>query len=326
MIAKYTMKNTLSTLATVHSFEEYEQFKQQTFILENIAKEIINRHHLPTTPLTLFSEGTNIVFLHNDSNVIKIFPPFHQDQFNSEQLVLKHLEAKLSIKTPCIQHIGDIAGWPYIIMTKLNGTLLETLWENLDHSNKKIIIRELGALIKEVHAIPTNGLEEIDCHWETFISKQIANCANQHRSRRLAESLVQQIPDYLAPIEQSLRIIRKPVLLTGEYTPMNFMVKKIADVWHIDGLFDFGDAMLGLPEYDLLGPGAFLIQGDSSLLREFLTAYGYSAGQMNQSLSQKLTALMLLHKYSHLKVQIRINEWENKVKNIQDLEKLVWGL
>ncbi len=46
---------------------------------------------------------------------------------------------------------------------------------------------------------------------------------------------------------------------------------------------------------------------------------------MNQNLSHQLTALMLLHKYSHLKVQIRINEWENKVKNIQDLERLVWG-
>ena len=83
--------------------------------------------------------------------------------------------------------------------------------------------------------------------------------------------------------------------------------------------------MLGLAEYDLLGPGAFLIQGDPLLLREFLTAYGYSADQMNQNLSHKLTALMLLHKYSHLKVQIRINQWEHKVKNIQDLAKLVWG-
>ncbi len=222
------MDSKLSAIfSSIHSFEEYELLKQQINILENIAKEIINRHQLPTTSLKLFSEGTNIVFLHDDLNVIKIFPPFHQNQFKSEQLVLKHLEAKLSVKTPAIQHIGDIAGWPYIIMTKFDGTLLETLWENLAHSNKKIIIRQLGSLIKEVHAISTDGLEEIDCHWETFISQQIRNCVNQHRRRHLAESLVQQIPSYLATIEKSLQTIRKPVLLTGEYTPMNFMVKKI---------------------------------------------------------------------------------------------------
>ena len=111
------------------------------------------------------------------------------------------------------------------------------------------------------------------------------------RSRRLAETLVQQIPGYLASIEKSLRSIHKPVLLTGEYTPMNFMVKKMDDTWHIDSLFDFGDAMLGLSEYDLLGPGAFLIQGDQSLLREFLIAYGYSTAQMNQNLSHQTNSL-----------------------------------
>lgn len=59
------------------------------------------------------------------------------------------------------------------------------------------------------------------------------------------------------------------------YTPMNFLVKQVHGIWHINGLIDFGDAMLGLPEYDLLGPGAFLIQGDKQLLCAFLTAYGY---------------------------------------------------
>ena len=83
--------------------------------------------------------------------------------------------------------------------------------------------------------------------------------------------------------------------------------------------------MLGLPEYDLLGPGAFLIQGDKVLLREFLSSYGYSPEEMTTALSRKLTALMLLHRYSRLNVQIRIENWENKVKNLDDLESLVWG-
>lgn len=83
--------------------------------------------------------------------------------------------------------------------------------------------------------------------------------------------------------------------------------------------------MLGLPEYDLLGPGAFLIQGDKILLREFLSSYGYSSKEMTNALRHKLTALMLLHRYSRLNAQIRIENWENKVRSLEDLEKLVWG-
>ncbi len=45
------MKNTLYVLSSIHSFEEYEQFKQQIDILENIAKEILSRHQMPARSL-----------------------------------------------------------------------------------------------------------------------------------------------------------------------------------------------------------------------------------------------------------------------------------
>ena len=106
---------------------------------------------------------------------------------------------------------------------------------------------------------------------------------------------------------------------------MNFLVKQKCGIWHINGLIDFGDCMLGLPEYDLLGPGVFLIQGNKKLLREFLFAYGYTPEKITPLLSRQLTALMLLHRYSNLNVQIRINNWKNMVSSINDIEKLVWG-
>lgn len=142
---------------------------------------------------------------------------------------------------------------------------------------------------------------------------------------QLPTFLVEQIPDYLASIQKSLWLNLKPVILTGEYTPMNFLVQQVNGSWHIDGLIDFGDAMLGLPAYDLLGPSAFLIQGNKLLLREFLMSYGYTSEEMTSELSHKLTALMLLHRYSNLNTQIRIKDWKNKVHSMKDLENLIWG-
>lgn len=319
------LSNLQVILSSVHSFEAYEILKRDAAIRNPIAKEIIERHQLPEAPLKLFAEGTNIVFAYGDHTVIKIFPPFHLDQFKSELLVLKHLQGKLSVKTPRIKAEGDIFGWPYIVMDQLNGALLETLWDNMNHAHKMIIMRELGSLIYEVHSLPTSGLEEIDCHWEHFIQEQMNRCVEQHQSNGLSSALLEEMPSYLDSIKDSLIKIEKPVLLTGEYTPMNFLVKQKDDVWHIDALIDFGDSMLGLPEYDLLGPGAFLIQGDKSLLREFLMSYGYSSNALTQALSHQLMALMLLHKYSNLNVQVRIEDWTSKVQNLKDLENLVWG-
>jgi hygromycin-B 7''-O-kinase len=317
--------NLQAIFSSTHSFEDYEILKQDTDIVTAIAKEVIKRHQLPEAPLKLFSEGTNIVFAYGDHTVIKVFPPIHLDQFKSEILVLKHLQGKLLVKTPTVTAEGEIFGWPYMVMNQLNGTLLETLWDTMNHDNKMILMRELGSLIREVHSLPTHGLEEIDCHWEHFVQEQINHCTEQHRSGGLSNALLEEIPSYLDSTKDSLVKIEKPVLLTGEYTPMNFLVKQTRGVWHIDALIDFGDSMLGLPEYDLLGPGAFLIQGDKALLKEFLGSYGYASNAMTPALSHQLMALMLLHKYSNLKAQLRIKDWTSKVRSLKDLENLVWG-
>lgn len=319
------MNNINNRLASISSFEEFEKLKLAGQILEDIIKEILACHNLPMKPLTPFSEGTNIVFSYNDDLVIKVFPPFHQDQFESERLVLKALEGNLSVETPIIHYEGKIAGWPYIIATQLKGTLLENLWNTLSHSNKLVIIKELGSLIREVHSLSINGLDSIDCHWVTFIKNQIKDCVENHKTKRLPNSLLGQIPSYIEGIKRSLLKIEKPVLLTGEYTPMNLLVTNAEGTWHISGLIDFGDAMLGHYQYDLLGPGAFLIQGDKELLKTFLSAYGYLPHELNSQLSHQLTALMLLHKYSNLEAQIRIDGWKNKLSSIKELEQLVWG-
>lgn len=310
-------------LSTIQTFEDYEKLKQR--VEEDLVRAVIHRHQLPQASLTLFSDGTNIVFSYGDSKVIKIFPPFHQNQFESERLVLKHLDGKLSIKTPTLEYEGELLGWPYLIMSKLEGTNLETLWEGMPQNNKAVILRELGQLIREVHALPIEGLEAIDCHWPQFLEKQITNCVEQHQTKGLSAILLEQIPTYLESIKEILPTFKKPVILTGEYTPMNFLVNQVDDVWHICGLIDFGDAMLGLPLYDLLGPGAFLIQGDKQLLRTFLIAYGYLPHELTNKLSYQLTALMLLHQYSNLNIQVRIPNWKEKVNSVQDLENLVWG-
>lgn len=320
------MNNIKHLLTSISSFEEFEQFKLTSNIFEDVIKKILVRHNLHPKSLTPFSEGTNIVFSCDENWVIKLFPPFHQDQFESERLVLKALDSKLSIQTPSIHCEGEIVGWPYLIMTKLEGTLLETLWHTLNHQNKLVIMRELGLLIREVHALPTKGLETIDCHWRCFIENQIKHCIENHRTNKLSSNLLNEIPSYIEAVHDSLLKIEKPVLLTGEYTPMNFLVTHIDGLWHISGLIDFGDAMLGHYKYDLLGPGAFLIQGDKQLLKAFLSAYGISADEMSAELSHQLTALMLLHKYSNLDVQVRVADWKKKVSSLKALENLVWGL
>lgn len=102
------MKNSNNTFPEVNTDEEYENFKlNNSELLKRVALEVIAQHHLPDAPLSPL-DGTNIVFSHGKSRVIKIFPPLHKSHFDNEVLTMKHLHNKLSVKTPKIEYAGEI--------------------------------------------------------------------------------------------------------------------------------------------------------------------------------------------------------------------------
>lgn len=315
-------RNLLEKLHDITNFESFEKSTMDSELWESVVHEIISLHQLSEFKLERCEEGTNIVFYYGDF-VIKIFPPFHEAQWENERLVLKHLFGQLSVPTPELKYAGQIQNWPYLVMTRLSGILLEQIWTTLSHHNKLILIEELGKLIHEVHNLPIDDLA-IDFNWQDFLEQQMKNCIPQHQNMQLANKLLPEMPSYIESIKSKL-FSDQTVLLTGEYTPMNLLVKEKNGIWHLSGLFDFGDTMLGLPQYDLLGPGAFLVQGDKELLQTFLIAYGYAPNELIATLSHQLTALMLLHQYSNLDIQLRINHWQDRVNNLKELENLVWG-
>ena len=306
--------------------DDYDQMRRNidVALFSDAAREIVDLHSLPQETLQLFPDGSNVIFAHGKNQVIKLFPHLLMDQYESERLVLKHLDAKLTISTPKLLHEGEIDGWPYLVMSRIEGITLETIWNTLDPPQKLRLIREIGQLIKQVHSLPTEGLQAIDFHWPQFLENQYLHCLKRHQKNGLKETLLKQLPDYLRTSPPIPRDAFKPVLLTGEYTPFNLLVRPEDDHWTLCGMIDFGDCMLGLPEYDLLGPGAFLIEGNAGLLREFLLSYGYQENDLTPKLGRKLTLLMLLHRFSNLKNQLRIPNWENRVKSFEDLEELVW--
>lgn len=84
--------------------------------------------------------------------------------------------------------------------------------------------------------------------------------------------------------------------------------------------------MTGWGEYDLLGPGAFMAEGRPGRIRSLLHGFGYSDDMMDATLSRRLFALSLLHRFSDPMRQIRIEGWQQKADNLRELERLLWPL
>ncbi len=262
--------------------------------------------------LRQMEQGSVLVALLGGQRVIKLYPPFLQDHFDFESAVLARLGGRLQVPTPTLEATGTRDGWPYLVMSQLAGDGLEAVWPSLDERGKCTLLRQLGALAAEVHALPVGDIAGFAPRWEDFIDAQRERCAARQRRTGLPQHLLAQLADFL----QGELPSGPPVILTGEYTPMNLLA---AD-GRLAGMYDFGDGLVGPAPYDWLGPMVFLAAGHAARRDAFFQGYGAAPDAADRL---ALLRLLLLHRYSNLKVQIALPGWQ-QAQTFEDLAARIW--
>ena len=274
---------------------EHLQTDAQTWL--PAVQAICQRHGLPIDALVRLSEGTNVVFALGTQQIIKLYPPHWHRLWVAERLVAEHIFGKLSVATPEIVAAGDLEGWPYLVMQRLAGRYLSEVWGAMAAPNQLQLVADLGALLAQLHALPTRGLEMLEADWPAVIADRVRGCVQRHREQGMAEVWLQQLPAYLARAQPLYPASFPPVIVSGDIHQYHLLVAEAQGQWRLAGLFDFDDARVGFHEYDLAATGLFLMAGRSQLLRTFLRAYGYADADLDEALSHRLLSYTLLHRY-----------------------------
>lgn len=267
-------------------------------------------------PVVQVSEGTVLVALWRRDRVLKLYPPFLRDHCLFERAALCQLHGRLSLPTPELVACGDHHGWPYTVMSRLQGELLMPRWAVFSEPARCQLLHELGALAAQVHALPVGELAALAPPWERFLCVQRERCLSRQQRTGLPAHLLQQLEEFLDP--QSVADLLPPpyVTLTGEYTPMNLLVQGE----RLSGMFDFGDGLVGPREYDWLGPLCFLVAGQAARCRAFMSGYGFT---LDHALRLRLMRLLLLHRYSHLPAQLALPGWRQQ-PDFDSLARALW--
>ena len=153
---------------------------------------------------------------------------------------------------------------------------------------------------------------------------QIEQCRARHERLGLPQKFLDGLDDLLREAVELIPIAATPVILTGEYIPENFLLRRENTGWGVSGLIDFGDVLTGWGEYDLLGPSAFMSAGRPRRVRSLFRGFGYSPGDINSTFKRRLMALMLLHRFSDLNRHICIEGWQQKAADLFELQELLW--
>src|SRR4051794_3753424 len=291
------MSGTGSSLPAVANRAELIAADREPAIWLPTVHMICEQLDIPATALRRMSEGSNIVFGAGETSIIKLFPPFWADLATTERLVAEAVFGQLSIPTPAIRGSGDIDGWSYLAMDRLAGTELNDVWRDLPVADQLTIASELGVVLAELHALPTSTLAGLGAKWAAFVHARREQTVGHHRARGVGEQWLTQMQaflDHLPPVDPTPP---RPVLLNTDLHQYHLMAEERSDGWHLSGMFDFDDAMVGVAEYDLASPGLIMMAGRPHLLRVFCHAYGYGSTDMNSALSERLLGYTLMHRY-----------------------------
>lgn len=288
-----------------------------------IAIDIARSHDLDAGTPHVFSTGTNLVAGISDRLILKIFPPLLRAQFVSERGSLTQLNGRLHLPIPEIVVEGERDGWPYLVITRLSGTLGSEVWPELPEAQKERVLRQIGETIAAVHRAPLGPLAEIEPRWDAFMRAQMQACRDRHTRLGLPPKFLAGLDDLLRDAATLIPMEAPPVILIGEYIPENFLLACCDDQWSLAGLFDFGDVRAGWRDYDLLGPSAFMSAGRPGRVRSLLEGFGYEKPDF--ALKRRLMALMLLHHASDLNSHICIAGWQEQADDLLELQELIWA-
>lgn len=313
------MSMTLPHFADAESFRAWRATPLQWL---PIALDIAHSHGVDVSAPLVFATGTNLVVGLSDRLILKIFRPLLRAQFVSERGSLTQLAGRLDLPIPEIVAEGERDGWPYLIITRLAGTLGSEVWPRLAEAQKERVLRQIGETIASVQRAPLGPLAQIEPRWDDFMRAQMLGCKARHTRLGLAPKFLAGLDDLLRDTPKLIPMDAPPVILIGEYIPENFLLACRDDQWSLAGLFDFGDVLAGWRDYDLLGPSAFMAAGRPGRVRNLLEGFGYA--KLDFALKRRLMALMLLHRASDLNSHICIEGWQEQANDLVELQDLIW--
>ncbi len=293
-------------------------------VWQRAAALICARHRIPYTSLRRSPLGENIIFFVDSLFVIKIFAPF-RGQFGREAAALEFAHGTLGIETPEVAYKGELEGWPYLVMTYLDGIPMREVWADIEEPERFEIVTRLGVVMRELHAQAaplSQGALARD--WHEFIKQKERESVERQRVCGANPEWLESLPAYIAQRLPLLPAKFRPVMLHGDVHPGNVLLKKRNGRWQVASLFDFGDSFCGFHEYEFVAPGVLMVQGRGELQRALLTAYGYEKSELDLSLRARLMLLTILYECSDLrKYALRLRPDAINL-TLDELERAIW--
>jgi hygromycin-B 7''-O-kinase len=253
------------------------------------------RMDLPNGPWRRLPTGKNVVIELGDEAILKLIPPYWAEDAQREAAALQLVPPDGPVATPTLLALDMLDGWTVLLLRRLPGAILSEQWPSLAGSQRAELAAQLGAVAAWLPHVEVPLGSPLAYDWTAHIEAEA-----EAAPRQLAEDgAPDELQDRWLEFLRSVGPLPSPgsplVLLHGDLSVANVLVREEAGHWRITGLLDFGDASLGEFTHDWLSPGIHNFGGDAAVVSAFCDGYGLPTSQRTTALQAHLMAQSLLY-------------------------------
>ena len=238
------------------------------------------------------ASNTNAVFILDRRVVIKIYSPFWPE-FAFERRLMELLERDAVVPVPAVRAVGvlrDRRDGSYLAMEFCAGRSLEELQPGLARAALLEVAAQTGRMVGRLHAIDKGE------SWEALVLRRRRQVLPELIDRNLIVPRVARELETLLDEALVAAHTVPHVVVHGDLNAEHVLLEQRVGRWIVAALLDFGDARIGVPDYEWMPLWLGLCNRDIALLRAFLETYD-PALLADHRLGQRIAAWTLLHEF-----------------------------
>ena len=323
-------------LDQLESLDAYRKHFMDAVLWQPHVQEVCRRHGLlPCQQVRAGLAGSFPTFIVNDRWVVKFFGRLFggEHAYDTELQVNRLLPPDLAVHAPALLYSGSLLanglawGWPYLIYEYLPGISIGEVYGQVRFEDKLVLSSALGKVTRQIQHLPLDGAPLYHAGrdaYSRFLVQQRLSCTSNHRQwKSLPGHLVEQIEEYLLPVETLADALIPHGLIHADITRDHILGRLDGDGWITLGLIDFGDARVGNIYYDLGALHLDLFGGDKRLLRAYLDAYGL---EDRQQFAHKAMSTALLHEFNLFSLLENMEPHIRQAARLNDLAEMIWDI
>ena len=316
-------------LPTIESWSDWSATFNDVDLWRPVIDAICDSERIHYRSIQIPRSNTNAVFILDSQLVVKIYSPFWSE-FDMEATLIKALGANGTVPIPEIVAAGrylDRISWNYLIMERRAGLTLAAVRPDIARGDLLNIAAQAGRMARNLHDTSITLLEDVDTgeSWDDLVDRRRREALPELTASGI---ITPQLADALNVILEQVvansnRLPR--VVVHGDLESDHILLGRKEGEWRINCVIDFGDAKIGVRDYEWMPLWLGLFDRDIEAMRAFLEAYDRSL-LTDEEFPHRVMAWTLLHDFGGDAVSELIEKTDTPtpVASLVELREILW--